>query len=163
MVAVLVRHDISLGQRPALRAETLLELVVEPQVQVDMRIERTVERPDGRRGGPAGRVHAAVEEHGIGRLVGGSTLGECVGPVVLDAVDEANDAAVLALVGVLAGLALLGELGCRRPGDQARVGDALERAGVAPEQHVGQQEDGADAAAPRAMPPAPPMPRRSRT
>ena len=147
VVAVLVRHDVSLGQRPALGAEALLELVVEPEVEVDVGVERTVERPDGRRGGSAGRVHPAVVEHGVGRLVGGATLGEGVGPVVLDAVDEADDPAVLALVGVLAGLALLGQLGAVLVGDEARVRDAGQRAGISAEQQVGEQQDDADAAA----------------
>ena len=147
-MAVLMRHDVSLRQRPALRAEALLELVVEPEVEVDVRVERAVERPDRRRGGSAGRVHPAVEQHGVGRLVRGATLGERVGPVVLDAVDEADDAAVLALVGVLARPALLGQLVAVLVGDEARVADARQHAGISAEENICQQQDDADAAAP---------------
>jgi hypothetical protein len=117
VMAVLVGDHVALGKRPALRAEPLLQLVVEAQIEVYVRVEGAIEGPHGRRRRPAPRIDRAVVEHGLGGLIRLTGLGEGVVPVVLDAVDEADDPAVLALVGVLARLAR-GQLGPARPGDE---------------------------------------------
>ena len=46
VVAVLVRDDVRLRERPALRAELRLQLVEEAEVDVDALVARAVERPD---------------------------------------------------------------------------------------------------------------------
>src|SRR4029453_3012383 len=74
-----------------------LELVEESEVDVDVVVHRAVERPDFLGSGAATRLDDAVEEHRLCGLRGAERLL----PVRLDAVDDADDAAVLALVSVL--------------------------------------------------------------
>ena len=66
---------------------------------------------------------------------------ELVGPVRLDAVDVAEDPAVVAGVGVLPGLAVGRERRAARAGHGARFEERAEVARVATEQHVGQEQD----------------------
>ena len=55
MVAVLVGDHVALGERPALGAELVVQLVEEAEVEIDVLVGRAVERPDlGRRGAAAG-------------------------------------------------------------------------------------------------------------
>ena len=46
MMAVLVGDDVGLGERAALRAERLVQLLEEAEVDVDHLVGRTVERAD---------------------------------------------------------------------------------------------------------------------
>ena len=103
VVAVLVREDVRLGKRAALRIEAVAELLEEAEVDVDVLVGGTVERPDlGARLAAAG-VGGTREEDGLGRLV----VADRTLPEDLDAVDDTDDAAVLAVVGVGAGPTLL--------------------------------------------------------
>ena len=63
------------------------------------------------------------------------------------AVDVAEDAAVVALIGVLAGLAVGGQLRTLRAGHGARLEERAEVARVAAEERVGEQQDDPDRAA----------------
>ena len=69
VVAVLVGEHVGVGQRPALRAELLAQLVVEGQVDVHEVVGRAVERPGAGVGAAAAGVHPAAEEHGVDVLV----------------------------------------------------------------------------------------------
>ena len=97
---------------PPSRAELRLKLVEEAEVDVDVAVVRTVERPDRGRRPAASGLDRAVEEARRRRLVAAERLV----PVRLDAVDARQDPAVLALVRVRSGLALLREVarGLRR-------------------------------------------------
>ena len=146
MVAVLVGDDVPLGERAALGVEPRMELVEEAQIDVDGHVGRAVERSDlGRRRAAAG-VDAVREDDRLGRLIGLALLRELVLPVRLDAVDEADDPAVRALVRLGAGLAFL----CRLRADRAVRGTTAgwgEVGGVAAEQQVDDGDDEPDPAA----------------
>ncbi len=82
VVAVLVREDVRLGERPAACAELRLQLVEEAEVDVDVAIARAVERAGRRRRRAAARLDPAVEEARSRRLVAAervdsSTPGRC--------------------------------------------------------------------------------------
>jgi hypothetical protein len=78
-------------------------------------VERAVERTHRARGRPALRAHLVAEDHHVWlpELLAGR--GEDLGPVRVQALDGANEPAVLALVGVGTGLALVDELAADRP------------------------------------------------
>ena len=99
VMAVLVGDHVGLGERPAFGAELALELLEEAEVEVDELVLGAVERPDlrvRRSAGGVGRV--GVQD----RLRIGVVL-DRLAPVALDAVDVADDPAVVALVRDLAG------------------------------------------------------------
>src|SRR5688572_8772181 len=102
---VLVRDDVALRERPALRAKAL-HVAEEADVEIDLLIERAVERAHRRARGAALRLHLPGEEDRLRGLVARAAPSELVRPVLLDAVHEADDAAVVAGVRVRAGLAL---------------------------------------------------------
>jgi hypothetical protein len=135
VVAIFVSNDIALGERPTFGAELAVELVEEPEVDVDRLIRRAVERPDSRGRRPAAGVDAVAVEHRLGTLIGPALRLELARPVGLDAVDEPDNAAIRAGVGVRAGLA-------RRERGRVRLDGAAgrrlvdERARVAAEQQV---------------------------
>ena len=55
VVPVLVGDHVRLGERAALRAEPVVQLLVEAEVDVDLLVDRAVERADvGRRGAAPG-------------------------------------------------------------------------------------------------------------
>ena len=130
MVAVLVGEDVRLGERAALGAELRLQLVEEPEVDVDVLVVRAVERPDRGRRATAAGLDRPVEEARGRRLVAPERLV----PVRLDAVDAGEDPTVLALVRVLARLALLREVARRLarpdrlPVERAEVAEAASTA-----------------------------------
>ena len=134
VVAVLVREHVRLGERAAARAELGLELIEEAEVDVDVAVVRAVERPDRRRRRAATGLDAAVEEPRPRRLV----VPQGAGPVRLDAVDDADDPAVLAGVRVLAGSALVLDLLGRLPGPDLLP---LERSEVAEPSAAAQEEE----------------------
>ena len=109
VVAVLVRDHVGLDERRVLRAE-LLQLVEEAEVDVDELVRWAVERADLGAGGAAARVDLVGEEDGVDVLVLLPAPREDLVPELLDAVHDGDDAAVLALVRVLARLALLRDL-----------------------------------------------------
>src|SRR4051794_2247978 len=112
MVTVLVRQHVRLGERSAARAELGAEDIEEPEVDVHVLVDRAIERADVAARAAAARVRRAREEDGLGDLV----LRERLRPEALHAVDDANDAAVLARVRIGAGAAALGEVGRRLHG-----------------------------------------------
>ena len=111
MVAVLVREDVRLRQGAAGGAELRLKLVEETEVDIDVVVVRAVERADGRRCCAAAGLDRPVEEPRARRRV----VAQRLRPVRLHAVDDADDAAILSLVGVGPRAALLLELRRRRP------------------------------------------------
>src|SRR5581483_7020073 len=106
--------------RAAPGAEAVVQLLVEAKVDVHVAVGGAVERPDVRRRRAAARRGGAGEEDRVRRLVALAVPREPKLPERLDAVDVAEDAAVLALVRVGARAAV--ELGGRtgpRPGRDA--------------------------------------------
>ena len=147
MVAVLVREDVRLGERPAARAELRLELVEEAEVDVDVAVARAVERP-GRRATPAPQPVwiAAVEEPRPRRLVAAQRAFDQYAWTLLI---DGDDAAVLALVRVLPGPALLRELArrlARRPdrltGERAEVAETAATAEEEEREHDDDRDRG---------------------
>src|SRR4029079_6466946 len=89
VVAVLVREHVRLGERPASRPESRLELVEEAEVDVDVLVYPAVKGTDvGRRLAAAGARRAGEEDRCRGNVL---TAGEGARPVRLDAVDVADD------------------------------------------------------------------------
>src|SRR4029077_10844244 len=129
VMSVLVRSDVRLDKRRDLDAEPRPELVEEPEVDVDELVLRTVERPDLRGRDPAARVRLVGEEDGVRIRVLLVAVLEHAGPELLHAVHDTHDAAVVALVRVLAGAAG-GEMGRRADRRRAATlsdGLAVER------------------------------------
>ena len=111
VVAVLVGDHVRLREPPAARAVSILELLEEAQVKVDVPVPRAVERSHLRGGAAAAGLQGIREDDGLGRRVLLASVRERDRPVLLDAVDVAHDPAVRSGVGVGAGPALL--LECR--------------------------------------------------
>ena len=86
------------------RRSCVRQLVVEPEVDVHVLVGRAVERPHRRRRVAAPGRDLSVEEHGV-RLVGSPCTAPL--PVLLHRVHDRDERAVLTLVGVGAGLAVL--------------------------------------------------------
>ena len=86
------------------RRQARLQLVEETKVEVDVLVDRAVERPNIGAGAGRNRSAGSSCTGWSWRLIGRAALGEGVLPVGLDAVDVADDGAVLPSVGVLAGL-----------------------------------------------------------
>ena len=105
VMAVLVRHDVRLGETAALGAELRLQLVEEAEIQVHQLVRRTVERTDFRACRAARSGGHAVVEDRVRTHVLLAAVGELLVPVRLDGVDIADDATALGLVGILTGLA----------------------------------------------------------
>ena len=126
VVAVLVGEDIRLGRaaRPWRRTGSAARRRSRGRCRRTGR--RAVERPGRRAREAAAGVDRVGEEPRPGGLVALPGPGELVGPVGLDAVDVADDPAVLARVRVGPGLALVGQRRARRP-DVAPVADHLPR------------------------------------
>jgi hypothetical protein len=164
VVPVLVREDVCLGQRPAARSELRLELVEEPEVDVDVAVQRAVERPNLLRRGPAASLDDPVEEPSLRRFVATERLV----PVGLDAVDDADDATVLALVGVLPCAAFGLQFARCSAGPDRLVFELPEvaRRSPAAQEEDGEQDDEPDEpAAPPSVTGSPPgieLPRRPR-
>src|SRR5918996_413634 len=140
VVPVLVCEDVGAREVATFDAELRTELLEEPEVDVDLPVERTVERPHGRGRVPApGRNRAVEEDRARGIVVPQAALG----PVLLDAVDEREDAAVLVLVGVLRRLAVLQRRG-RRARARGLPGEVAEAASSVPQRIAAQEDDGDD-------------------
>ena len=145
-MAVLVCHDVGLGEVATTRPEALLERIEEAEVEIDAGVVRAVEGTDRRRR----RARSAVEVWSVKRTVSNGCVAlagrrEGVRPVGLDAVDVADDPAIGALVGIGARLALLpgGSSNPGRTRRQRRREDELRW--VATEQEIGDDEDEANA------------------
>ena len=142
VVPVLVRQHVGLREGTARRPEARAQLVEEAEVDVDLRVDRAVERADVRGRRPAAALCRAVEEHRLRDRVVATVGAELPGPVVLDAVHVADDAAVLARVGIDGGSAVRRD-GVRRLGPDRAVVEVRERAGetTAVREHRDQQVD----------------------
>ena len=142
VVAVLVREHVRLRERPALRAEPRLEVVEEAEIDVDALVRRAVERPDLARRRRRSRSTLAVEE---GRRPPAGTRGrgaELAVPVRLDAVDEADDAAVLAAFASAPVLALLrAPRSGAAPGSTGTPTRSSRRAAATAAEHADEQVD----------------------
>src|SRR5437868_13758663 len=95
-VSVFVRHHVRLRERATLRAELRSEVLEEREIEIDLLVVRAIERSDLRRRRAAAGLRRTREEDGGGWLVGLAARLEFALPVVLDAVHEADDAAVIA-------------------------------------------------------------------
>ena len=95
MMPVLVGKDVGLCERATLGAERRAELVEEPEVDIDILVVRAVEGTAGRRGNAAAGADLVGEEARPGQDVLLPRGSELVGPVGLDAVDVADDPAIL--------------------------------------------------------------------
>jgi len=107
VVAVLVGDHIGLDERRVRGAEARGQLVEETKVDVHELVCRTVERPHVGARDPAPRLHLAREEDGVHVVILLAAPLEDAAPEALDAVHDADDAAVVALVRGLAALAFL--------------------------------------------------------
>src|SRR5215218_6045765 len=107
VVAVFVRDHVRLRERAVRGAELRLEVVEEVEVDVDLLVARAVERPDLRACVAATGLDGAGEEDGVDELVLLPVALEDAVPELLHAVDDGDDAAVLPLVRILPGLAVL--------------------------------------------------------
>ena len=106
VVPVLVRDDIRLGERATLRPEARAQVLVEAEIDEHGLVGRAVERADRGGGRAASGVRLAAEEARRRFAVAVHLFT----PVRLDAVDDADDPAVLTLVRVTARPARGGEL-----------------------------------------------------
>src|SRR3954451_10345462 len=113
MVAVFVGDHVGLGEGRIVDAEARGELVEEAEVDVDELVVRAVERAHLRAREAAARLHLVAEEDGVHVPVLPAAPLEDAGPELLDAVDDADDAAVLSFVRVSARPAGRRDL-CRR-------------------------------------------------
>ena len=143
MVAVLVGDHVSLGERPALRAEGRPKIVEEADVEVDLAILRAIEGPLRAGCVAAARLSRAGEEHRARRVIGLPAAREFVAPVLLDAVDESDDSAVRTFVRVRAGLAVLH----RRSAVDRLIWSRVVGEGIHAEEERGDEDEDADAAA----------------
>src|SRR5581483_1038772 len=139
VVPVLVRDHVRLGERAALCAEAIVQLLVEAEVDVDVLVRRTVERPDVRRRGAAARRGGAGEEDRPRDLVALAVRAEPLLPVGLDAVHVGEHAAVLPLVEV--GVRAVELRAGARAGAGGHAVEAAERAAPAAAEHGDEQVD----------------------
>src|SRR3954453_18351783 len=101
VMPVFVREDVRLRERTTRRAEAGRELPEEPEIDVHVLVGGAVEGTDRGGGDAAARLRAIGEQHGARLRV----AGQCLRPVVLDAVHVRDDRAVLALLRVRTGAA----------------------------------------------------------
>lgn len=105
VVAVFMGQHVGLGEGASLRSEAGLQFIEEREVQVNQLVAGTVERASGGRRITAGALGRAGIKDGLGIGVLVPAVGKFAGPVILDAVDVAYDAAVFPRIGIRAGLA----------------------------------------------------------
>ncbi len=98
---------VGLCKRSTLRPEFRPQVIEEPEVDVDALITRAVERANRRCGGSACRLYLIREERRLYRLICATAALVLCCPVTLDAVHKGDHAAVIAALGVGAGLAIL--------------------------------------------------------
>ena len=98
VMTVLVREHVRLRKRTTPGSEVRSQLIEEPEIDVHVLVRWAVERSDvGARGSTTGVGRAAEEDRLRDRVVR-----QGAGPVLLHAVHDADDPAVLARVGVAA-------------------------------------------------------------
>src|SRR5829696_1411706 len=112
-MTVLVRDHVRLDECLVFDPELGLKVVEEAKVDVHLFVERAVERADLGAGETTARLHLVGEEDSVGVLVlPVAALKEAV-PELLRAVDDGDDAAVLALVCILSRLTFRRDLAGR--------------------------------------------------
>ena len=126
------------------RAEPLLQLVEEAEVEIDLLVERTVERPGRGAGEPAAGLHLVAEEHHLRALVGPAGALELLRPevlrVTLDEIDELD----LLLLARASGHRVVPRPALRHLWEGAgRVGD-VETAAATPARDEEEIDDGQD-------------------
>src|SRR5512135_1923354 len=127
-MSVLVRDDVALREGTALGTELGAQVLEEQDVEIHLPVVRTVEGTHRRLRGAARGVPVLAEEDGRRGRIGLALLRELVAPELLHAIHEADDAAVVALVRLRAGLTIArGRSVLDRPAPR-RV-DGLEDAG----------------------------------
>src|SRR3982074_511373 len=109
-----MRHDVAFGQGSAAGAEPRLQILKEAEIDIAPLIGWAIEGANLRRGDAAACGDLVAVDDRLGRPVLLARLGELARPEFLDAVDVAHDAAVLPLVGVGTGGALLEGAGLRQ-------------------------------------------------
>ncbi len=171
-MADLMRDHIGLGEI-ARHVESVLQLLVERQVDIDLLVVGAIERPHGRRARAAGRANAAGIEHQLRVLVALAVALEDIGPHVLGVAKHDGDELLevvllrrLRALDLLAGLgwiwlrgragARLGQMdvgevgivagGCAAGQDGARV-DAEEKCQAKQDQKADQPDAAASATA----------------
>src|SRR3989442_15071361 len=97
-MAVLVSDYVALRERTALRAESLLQLLEEAQVEVHLLVFGAVEGTHRGLRQTARALSVSGVDHGLRGQVRLAAPRELVAPILLDAVDEAHDAAVATAV-----------------------------------------------------------------
>ncbi len=149
VVAVLVGDDVGTRERTACGAEPGLQLLEEPQVEVDAGVVGTVEGPH--RGGcvAASGGYATAEERGGRALVGLAGPRKLILPVPVEGVGDGRDLAVELRVRVAAAAARLPDRGVVGP-----LARRCPRATELRHEQVQDQPDDADAAAAQRHPPA---------
>src|SRR5215208_1049489 len=141
VVTVLVGEHVSLSEGAAGRAEAVAQVVEETEVDVDLLVQGAVEGADVRARDAAARVGRAGEEDGLGDCVVPAVALELIRPVGLEAVPDADDAAVLARVRCRPRLAVRPDRRGRRLARDGLVVEILERPGeVAASGEHGDQE-----------------------
>src|SRR5438034_11351224 len=100
-------HHITFGQRSATGSELRLQVLEEPQVEIDLFVFRAVERADLRGSHAAPRRDLVGEDHSLVGLVLPAALFELFLPELLHAVHITLDPAVLSSVRVCTGVAVL--------------------------------------------------------
>src|SRR5207247_3578905 len=93
VMAVLVRDDVALRERAALRAETLLQFLKEADVEVDLLVIWTVEGTHRGLGETARALRVAGVDHRLRRQVGLAAAGERVALRLVNATAAADQAA----------------------------------------------------------------------
>ena len=126
VMAVLVRDHVGLHERRAADAEAGLQVVEEPEVDVDELVAWTVERADLRVGGAAPRIRLTREEDRVRVCVLAVAPLEHSVPELLHAVDDRDDAAVRPLVRVLPRLAVLVDVARRVIDPDPLIGERRE-------------------------------------
>src|SRR5207302_5858116 len=136
VVAVLVGHNVSLREGPALRAKALRQLLKEGGVEIDLLIVGAIEGSHRSLRETTCALRGPREQHGPGRQIGLAAARELVAPILLDTVDETDDPAILAFVRVRAGLTIL---------HRRRAIDRRSRPGVVRERiHAEEERDDKD-------------------
>src|SRR4029077_6096814 len=137
---VLVCDYVALGERPSGRAEAVVQLVEEAQVDVDVLVGRAVERADVRARRTAAGLPLTALEVGDGGHVGSPAVRELALPEPLHRVDVADDAAVLAGIGI-GTRAAFREVARRSAGGRLVLQAAELTEAPAATQHLEQQDD----------------------
>src|SRR6266545_1226700 len=140
VVPELVREHVGLRE-VAGRSEALLELLIEPEVDVGLLVDGAVERSHGGLAGAAAGLGGVREQHQLGRLIALARAGELLLPRVLDVVEDRGHE--------IAHLVVLGrDRGLGRHRSTAPASEEGEEVGLEDEAENQKQEKAADPQSP---------------